>query len=440
MFKNYIKLALKVLGRRKFYTFVSLFGISFTLMVLMVIMAFLDTELGNNAPMSKSDRMIFVDRIELKTQIYDTIYQVDSQFIAGRMVYDTSGYETEEAGQYMSSGSPGRRLFTDYLYKVEPYERHTVMFRKSFDIFQDNRKFNMSALNIDEEYWNIMDFNFLAGKPFMADEVASAKSVAVISDKMAEEFFGSTADIIGKEIELTGRTFSIIGMVERPRASSGYTSADLYLPITTADNQTIGSQSLQGPFRAVFLANSAAEVPLLQENLYFAGKNVPIPVDMSDFKEVSIEAFTRRERYAWQLFHDDEPKDSLWKFNLALFGLLGFFLLIPTLNLINLNLSRMVERASEISVRKAFGADSKHILIQFLFENIIITLIGGIIGFILSIVIIQLINQSNALPNTLLAFNWRVAFLSLVVCLGFGFLSGLLPAYRMSRQHIADGL
>lgn len=440
MFKNYLKLAFKVLGRRKFFTFVSLFGISFTLMVLMVIMAFLDTELGANAPMSKSDRMLLVDRIEFETQFYDTIYQIDSQLVAGEMTYDTIDYETEEAGAMVSNGGPALSLFREHLEKVEPYEQHAAMFRRSFDVFQDNRKFDLTAIYADAAYWDILDFNFLLGVPFNEGHIESATSVVVVTDKMANEFFGTTEDVIGKEITLSGRTFEVIGMVARGRSSSNITRSDIYLPMTTADNETLNRASLQGPFKGLFLASDPDQVKTLQDNLHFAGRNIPIPASMDDFEEVSIKAFTIEERYAWDLFYEDEIKTSLNKFRWSLFGLLGFFILIPTLNLINLNLSRMMERSSEISVRKAFGADSRHILVQFLFENIIITLLGGLIGFCLALLVIYLINQSNALPNTLLSFNWRVFGLSLLLCLGFGFLSGLLPAYRMSRQQVAEGL
>lgn len=440
MFSNYLKLAIKVLGRRKFYTFVSLFGISFTLMVLMIIFAFLDTELGQNAPMSQSDRMVFVDRIEFKTQLYDTIYQVDSQLVAGVMTYDTTNFETEEAGSFMSSGGTGRRLFEDFLVQVEPYERFTLLYGRSYDLFAGNRKLGVSAKHVDAEYWNVMDFNFIQGKPFGTSEVASANSVAVITDRFAEEYFGSQRAVIGKEFPLAGRTFEVIGMVSRPRSSVEYTQSDVFLPLSTGDNLTVSSTSLQGPYAGVFLARSTAEVPLLQENLLFAGENITIPADMQDFEEVTIEAMTKAEAYAFNFFFDDDPAVSLRKFNWGLFGLLGFFILIPTLNLINLNLSRMVERASEISVRKAFGADARHVLTQFLFENVIVTLIGGLIGFVLAFIVIRLINASGVLPDSLLSFNWRVAAISLGVCLLFGLLSGLLPAYRMSRQQIAAGL
>jgi putative ABC transport system permease protein len=91
-------------------------------------------------------------------------------------------------------------------------------------------------------------------------------------------------------------------------------------------------------------------------------------------------------------------------------------------------------------VRKAFGASSKTILFQFVFENIILTIIGGIIGFALALILIYVINDSQVLEDTLLRFNYTVFLYSLVICLFFGILSGLIPAWRMSRVHIVAAL
>ncbi|MEL6391380.1 MAG: ABC transporter permease, partial [Bacteroidota bacterium] len=90
MLLNYLKLAIKVLGRNKMYTAITLFGISFTLMVLMIILALYDSELGANTPMSKADRMIFVDHMEMWKPFYDTTWAIDSNMINDEMVYDTT--------------------------------------------------------------------------------------------------------------------------------------------------------------------------------------------------------------------------------------------------------------------------------------------------------------------------------------------------------------
>jgi putative ABC transport system permease protein len=110
------------------------------------------------------------------------------------------------------------------------------------------------------------------------------------------------------------------------------------------------------------------------------------------------------------------------------------------LNLINLNISRITERFSEIGVRKAFGASSKVLAIQFVVENIILTLIGGLLGLALSFIVIQFFNNSNYINNLQLSINFTVLFFSLLACLMFGFLSGVYPAWRMSKLHVAVAL
>ncbi|MEL6141415.1 MAG: ABC transporter permease, partial [Bacteroidota bacterium] len=233
MFRNYLKLAIKVLGRRKFFTFISLFGISFTLMVLMVIMAFLDTELGANPPMTEADRMVLIDRLEMRTNYYDTIWTIDSSLVGGVMVYDTTDYETQDAGRSQSSGSVGLRAFREFLHDVQPQEMYAAMFNRPFDVFQEGRKYQMEGIYTDAEYWQILDFTFKEGRPFNRAEVDGAQSVMVITDRMAREFFGTDENIVGREIPLSGRQFEVVGLVARTRSSSQFTRADVYIPITT---------------------------------------------------------------------------------------------------------------------------------------------------------------------------------------------------------------
>src|SRR5205807_3443579 len=82
------------------------------------------------------------------------------------------------------------------------------------------------------------------------------------------------------------------------------------------------------------------------------------------------------------------------------------FMLLPTINLVNINISRIIERASEIGVRKSFGASSGKLVMQFVFENIILTLLGGIIGVIISLIAITFINHSDLIPNIELSMNF----------------------------------
>ena len=115
-------------------------------------------------------------------------------------------------------------------------------------------------------------------------------------------------------------------------------------------------------------------------------------------------------------------------------------MLLPTLNLVNINVTRIMERSSEIGVRKAFGASSRTLVYQFIVENLILTILGGLIGIILSVIILRIINSANLIANLELSLNLTVLFIGLVTCLVFGLLSGVYPAWRMSRLHVVTAL
>lgn len=123
-----------------------------------------------------------------------------------------------------------------------------------------------------------------------------------------------------------------------------------------------------------------------------------------------------------------------------IFGAMILFMLLPTLNLINLNSGRIVERASEIGVRKAFGATSSTLAFQFIIENIIITLIGGAIGLLLAFGVLKTIEVSGSIPHGEFPINFSVFAYGIFLCFLFGILSGVVPALRMSKMSIVSAI
>jgi len=97
MLTNYLKLAWRLLGRRKFFTFISLFGISFTLGILMTALSFMQSELGTNSPLSYKDDIVQVVQVRLQRTYFDTITTVDTLFENGVAVYDTT-FDLKESG------------------------------------------------------------------------------------------------------------------------------------------------------------------------------------------------------------------------------------------------------------------------------------------------------------------------------------------------------
>jgi len=116
------------------------------------------------------------------------------------------------------------------------------------------------------------------------------------------------------------------------------------------------------------------------------------------------------------------------------------FMVLPSINLINLNISRIMERASEIGIRKAFGAPSTTLVGQFIVENLILTLFGGVLAIITAYIILALISASGIIPYAHFILNFRVLAYALLIAIVFGFLSGVYPAWRMSRMHPVEAL
>ena len=92
-----------------------------------------------------------------------------------------------------------------------------------------------------------------------------------------------------------------------------------------------------------------------------------------------------------------DPESQVWRLVVLLAVLAALFALIPTVNLVNINISRIMERASEIGVRKAFGAPARTLVGQFLVENILLTVLGGLLGLVMSFFVIRALNESGML-------------------------------------------
>ena len=441
MFSSYFKLAVKVLGRHRFFTFISLFGISFTLMILMVTTAFLETELGSHPPLTEKDRIVLLPRLIMKNLVTDTTWTVDTVMLDGQPAYDSTFTVGKQRQNSYSSSSVGYGFLDSYMRDIPGVETYSFFCSDTqFDIFVKGKKLNFKALYSDASYWDIFDFEFLSGRPYQESEVERQVPVAVLSRKAAVDYFGTADGILGQRVKVGGKELEVIGVVEQPSNSKDYVTSEVYLPLTFMSESDLTGMDFHGPFKSAFLAESKeARATVLQAIEEKAGR-IPLP-NPEDYNKLELMPATVTGLYAFYMMPvQDDPAGALRMFTMVAAGLMLLFILLPTLNLINLNISRAMERSAEIGVRKAFGAHSGSILSQLVFENIVLTFLGGILGWVLALGMIYLVNDSQVLGDTQLQFNTAVFLYSLLICLVFGILSGLLPAYRMSKLQIVNAI
>ncbi len=409
MLKNYFKIAIAVLKRRKFFTFISLFGISFTLAIIIIVATFLDYVLSAGYPDTNRDRELYVSGMQLNS--------------------------SKNHSQY--NGGPSFYFINRYVSTLKTPEKIAVFSgNNATNSYTNNKKMVNSLRYTNDVFWDVLQFNFIEGKPYNKQQLNSAEKVAVISDDVRKAYFGEDATAVGKYIETDNVQYRVIGVVKSMPFSSNV-FADIYVPYTLT-KEDLKNTGLMGGYSAILLVNSPGDLDKVRDEFSQMLAKVPIGDEQFDqvftFADPYFKSFIRR-------MHLAEGTNSGMGIFLSFAGtIVLLFLLLPTLNLVNINISRIMDRSSEIGVRKAFGASSRTLVYQFVIENLILTFLGGVIGVILSFIMIEIANSSNIMPNMQLSINFNVLFVTLLACVVFGLLSGVYPAWRMSRMHVVSAL
>jgi len=402
MLANYVKIAFKVFLRRKFFTLISLFGISFTLVVLMVAAAMLDHMFAAMPPEVNQGRTVGIVRASL--------------FGKGSSWSSSAGYRLLDQ---CARNLPGAE-------RMSIYSRPQTVYS-----YPGGNKVRIDLKRTDGDFWRILQFDFLEGAPYTAQDVDDARFVAVITETTRARLLGG-GPATGRTVEVDGQRFRVAGVVRDVPLHRPVPYAEMWAPITTAKSDSYKTE-LIGSFNALVLARDRSAIPSMKEEFRarLARVELPDPKQFSTLVAPLESFFDQAARSTFSSTRDENShSEMLWA---AIIGSALLFMLLPTVNLVNLNVSRIMERASEIGVRKAFGASSRTLVGQFIVENLMLTLVGGIVGFAVSVLVLRAITASGMVPYANLTVNLRIFLYGLALAVFFGVFSGVYPAWRMSR-------
>jgi putative ABC transport system permease protein len=408
MLRNSLKMAWKVLGRRKFFTFVSLFGIGFTLTALMIVVAIADHQLAPSYPETELDRMLTLERM--------------------KMFGDRSNWHS----------GPGFKLVDRYARDLPGVERMSVYTPSTEAVtFKEGRKLIFQLRYTDAEYWRTMQFAFLEGGPYTGEDDRNANRVAVISDDTRVRLFGDVP-ALGKSFELDGVEYRVVGVVKNVPWLRMSSAAEIWVPL---HNQTAAGffDRLMGGCEVVYLLEPGADEAEVQAAFRERLTRVEFG-DPERFHTIEGYPMTRLEILASMPLGLGAGETAPRRLILLAILIALAFMALPAINLVNINLSRIYERSGEIGVRKAFGASSRHLVLQFVIENVFLCLIGGLLGLAGAFAILELLKLYPGAPFLAFHLNWRIFLAALVLATIFGLLSGVWPAWKMSRQHPVSAL
>lgn len=279
---------------------------------------------------------------------------------------------------------------------------------------------------VDENYLYTMAYEIDQGRNFTTNEILSGTSKVLLGKQIVDKLFDGKADkAVGKSIYIGSRKYRVLGtLAEKGNSSGGGNDNRVLIPLYNA-KRFYGSSS----------SNYIVTVAVSDADNVDDAVSMAIG-DMRQVRKLSAAQdndFTIRksDRILQQL------KDMTGTLRLATIIIAGLTLLGASIGLMNIMLVSVTERTREIGVRKALGATSRNVLLQFLTEAVTICLLGGLAGIFLGLLmglgVTVLVKGAFVMP-------WAWIVLGIVVCIVVGVVAGLYPALKASRLDPIESL
>ena len=287
--------------------------------------------------------------------------------------------------------------------------------------YQDKVVSEVGIIPVTSEYYNIEALQLSEGRFFNELESVNGASVIVLGDEIADGLFGEQSPI-GKKIRLYGRKFTVIGVLKKEGSGLFGDSKDSMVVVPVNLVRRIYGDNSKASFPGIIIKpESGIDLPefiamLTQKMRQLRGLK---PEDIDNFFVNQLQGFA------------DFIDNITSQMNLIGFIISGFSLLVGGFGIANIMFVSVKERTNLIGIQKSLGAKNRFILFQFLFEAVILAVIGGLVGLIL--VWIVSLAASAFTGDFEFVLSLKNMFFGTVVSAFIGLVSGIIPAISASK-------
>lgn len=283
---------------------------------------------------------------------------------------------------------------------------------------------NTSVTGVTSEQALVRNIKAAQGTFLTPDQERNLAKVAFLGPDVATELFGSGNTAVGKRLRIGAADFTVIG-VATPRGGTGFGSSDdfIYIPLATARQFFSGSQYLsliniqvKSGADMTAAANEATSILRRMHKLDFNDE-----LDFRIMNQADIVA---------------TASSVTSTFTTLLGAVAGISLIVGGIGIMNMMLTTVTERTREIGLRKALGAKGKDIRLQFLFEAMLLTMLGGIVGVLIGFLVTLTMNSLGVRAT----LDWNSVILATVVSTVIGVVFGYYPAGRAARLSPIEAL
>jgi putative ABC transport system permease protein len=278
-------------------------------------------------------------------------------------------------------------------------------------VIAGNQNWSTRLEGTDVDFPLIRQWTIKYGMFFSPQDVSSAARVAVLGKTVSDQLFGPDVDPTGQTIRIRNQPFRVIGLMNtKGQAAMGNDQDDtIFAPYTTVQKRLQGQQNIQN---ITLSASSAEAVPDVADAVAIVMRNqhklvagepddftVRTQEEIADIRTASIQTFTQ-----------------------LLAGIAAVSLIVGGIGIMNIMLVSVTERTREIGIRLAIGAKARDVLLQFLVEAVVISLLGGGVGVLLGFGAAELATRLWQYPTTVPPNAVAMAFgFSAITGIFFGF-------------------
>jgi putative ABC transport system permease protein len=291
-------------------------------------------------------------------------------------------------------------------------------------IIAGGNNWRTQVTGVSGDYPSIRNYSVASGAFFDNTDVQASRSVAVLGPTVAAQLFPND-DPIGKSIRINKVPFTVVSVLET-KGQAGFGDQDDYVlvPYTTAMNKLTGTNYL----RSIFIsATSADKIEQVQNEV------TALLREEHKIREGAPDDFT----VGTQTEITDRASSIADTMTLLLGAIAAVSLLVGGIGIMNIMLVSVKERTREIGIRMAVGARSRDVLLQFLIEAFVLSMLGGALGVLLAFLISLVLNSFTSLS---IVIEWNIVVLSFCFSGAVGIFFGFYPAKKASELNPIDAL
>lgn len=335
------------------------------------------------------------------------------------MILPGSGFTGEGGGGFGGQGIVGGISFDERdvtsLSRISEIDYVVPIYMKGTSVEAGGNKKYGSVMGINDVGFKLMNIEPESGKFFDKSDVQSGSKVAVLGNTMAIDLFTEIESAVGKTIRFENQRYKVVGVAKKKG------DRDMDTAILVPYKATYGSLNPDKEFFAIYLG-------IKSDNLIAEAKKKAEEVLLKRYNEDDFAVTEQSELLS--------SVNQIFRIiNTVLIAIGSISLFVGGIGIMNIMYATVTERTKEIGIRRAIGATEKDILMQFLSESIILSLLGGIAGLILSVIIVWI--TRFFFPASL---NLTAILIALFVSSGIGIIFGVFPARRAAKLSPIDAI